>query len=290
MNIYVIGLIAVGIMLLLQYLTRKTAGDFVTRLISGVILVLLALLTIGLGGWVLFLTTMLLSVIGLTELYTAFGIREEKKPGLCELFGYIGVVIYYVCIRFLPMNIAWMGIILALMALLIMYVVKFPAVNIHEVVSVYFGEIYVGVMLSCVWLLRMSSGGERLVWLIFLAAWGSDTCAYCAGRLWGKHKLVPALSPKKTIEGLIGGFAGAGILGALFALIVHGSVGEYFLICLGGAVVSVIGDLTASAIKRQRGIKDYGTLIPGHGGIMDRFDSVIFTAPTVYLLSMLLIR
>ena len=205
MSIYWIGLIAVGVMLVLQYLTRDTSSSFLTRLISGVILVLLALLTIGSGGWVLFCTSLLLSLIGLVELYRAFNVRREKKPQMPELFGYIGIAVYYVCLAFFPERLAFFGILLALMLLLALYVIKFPAYDIHEIVLVFFGEIYVGVMLSCVWLLRMENNGDRLVWLIFLAAWGSDTCAYCAGRLWGKRKLAPVLSPKKTIEGLIGG-------------------------------------------------------------------------------------
>ncbi|MBR2560999.1 MAG: phosphatidate cytidylyltransferase [Eubacterium sp.] len=277
-------------MLVLQFLTKNTTSSFLTRLISGVILVLLALLTIGSGGWVLFCTSLLLSLIGLVELYTAFNVRREKKPQLPELFGYIGTAVYYVCLAFFPERLAFFGILLALMILLFLYVIRFPAFDIHEIVLVFFGEVYVGVMLSCVWLLRMHNNGDRLVWLVFLAAWGSDTCAYCAGRLWGKRKLAPILSPKKTIEGALGGFVGAAVLGALYAGFTRGSIGLYVLICLAGAVISVIGDLAASAIKRQRGVKDYGTLIPGHGGILDRFDSVIFTAPVVYLLAVLLIR
>lgn len=290
MTIYWIGLLAVGVMVLLQFLTKNMTNNFLTRLISGVILVLLALLTIGRGGWVLYLTSLLLSLIGMVELYRVFNVRRDQKPQLPELFGYIGIGIYYVFLAFMPARLTFFGILPALIVLLAMYVLRFPAVDIHEVVLVFFGEVYVGVMLSCVYLLRMLNGGDRAVWLVFLAAWGSDTCAYCVGRLWGKHKMTPLLSPKKTQEGLIGGLAGAAVLGAVYALLTHSPVLIYMLICLAGAVISVIGDLTASAIKRQRNVKDYGTLIPGHGGILDRFDSVIFSAPVVYLLAVLLIR
>ena len=132
-------------------------------------------------------------------------------------------------------------------------------------------------------------GGIWLVVLIFLSSWGSDTCAYCVGRLIGKHKMAPVLSPKKSIEGAVGGVAGAALLGAVYAMIITGvnpAQGHtplmYALICAVGALISMVGDLAASAIKRNKGIKDYGTLIPGHGGILDRFDSVIFTAPFIY--------
>jgi phosphatidate cytidylyltransferase len=122
-----------------------------------------------------------------------------------------------------------------------------------------------------------------LVWLIVLSAFGSDVCAYFIGMSIGRHKLCPKISPKKTIEGAIGGVIGSilvcGIFGFYFA-------DQYFFHCLAigaiGAVISQCGDLTASIFKRKMGIKDYGNLIPGHGGILDRFDSVLFTAPTIY--------
>lgn len=132
------------------------------------------------------------------------------------------------------------------------------------------------------------------MWLIFLSSWGCDTCAYCVGVLFGKHKMAPKLSPKKSVEGGVGGIAGAALLGALFAFLMNRWGGaqanplHYAVICGSGGVISQIGDLAASAIKRNHDIKDYGKLIPGHGGILDRFDSVIFTAPVIYYLTMLL--
>ena len=288
--LYLIGIIAVGVMLLLQFLTRNILNSFLTRLVSGVILVLLALLTIVSGGWVLFCTTLILSLIGMSELYRALGIRTGSRLNRLELFGYLACGVYYAFIGFLPQRAGWLGILVALILILALYVFTFPAYQYTEVIRCFFAVLYVGVMLSCVYLTRIMTGGIWLVWLIFLSAWGSDTCAYCAGMLWGKHKMTPVLSPKKTVEGAIGGVAGAVILGMLYGLITKGQVKEYMLICLAGAFISMIGDLAASAIKRQTEMKDYGTLIPGHGGILDRFDSVIFTAPAVYLMALLLIR
>ena len=136
-----------------------------------------------------------------------------------------------------------------------------------------------------------------MVWLILISAWGSDTCAYVVGMLIGKKKIFPILSPKKSLEGCIGGVLGAGILGGLYAELVLDQiitdqrvVPIIAFICMVGAVMSMVGDLAASAIKRNNGIKDYGKLIPGHGGIMDRFDSVIVTAPMVYFLSIVMLR
>ena len=101
--------------------------------------------------------------------------------------------------------------------------------------------------------------------------------------------MAPVLSPKKSVEGGVGGVVGAALIGAVYAAAVHSDIAMYAVIGAVGALISMIGDLAASAIKRNREIKDYGTLIPGHGGILDRFDSVIFTAPCIYFLAAVLL-
>ena len=160
----------------------------------------------------------------------------------------------------------------------------------------FFGLFYVGVMLSYLYQIRILQEGAFLVWLVFICSWGCDTCAYCVGMLLGKHKMAPKLSPKKSIEGAIGGVAGAALLGALYALAIpklfpgaEASIWQYAVICGVGGMISQVGDLAASAIKRNYEMKDYGNLIPGHGGILDRFDSVIFTAPIIYYLAIALL-
>ena len=152
------------------------------------------------------------------------------------------------------------------------------------------------VMLSFVYLIRDMKHGLVLVLLIFVSSWINDTCAYFVGRALGKHKMAPVLSPKKSIEGLIGGIMGAGIFGAVFGILFNSYVEQmnyapllFAVIGAVGALPAVIGDLAASAIKRNNDIKDYGKLIPGHGGILDRFDSIIFTAPIIYYLLMYLL-
>lgn len=133
--------------------------------------------------------------------------------------------------------------------------------------------------------------------LILCFAWGGDTCAYFAGRAFGKHKLCPVVSPKKTVEGAVGGVLGTMVFGVVITLIysiaadrmeaftrTNIGVSMYLVIALLGCVAAVLGiygDLFASVVKRQCGIKDYGTLFPGHGGVLDRFDSVMFIAPFV---------
>ena len=116
--------------------------------------------------------------------------------------------------------------------------------------------------------------------------------AYLTGILIGKHKIAPVLSPKKTVEGCIGGVVGATLIGLIYSLIFKDDLSKVYdnpvllftIVSAVASVVSMIGDMAASAIKRNKDIKDYGSLIPGHGGILDRFDSVIFVAPIIYFL------
>ena len=131
--------------------------------------------------------------------------------------------------------------------------------------------------------------GAFIVLLPLLAAWGADTCALFSGMLFGKHKLAPVVSPKKTVEGAVGGVVGSALLGCIYAYFFGAKMDEVSnpmvacaVACAIAAVISQIGDLAASAIKRNHNVKDYGNLIPGHGGVLDRFDSMIFTAPAIY--------
>lgn len=265
---------------------------------SGIVLVLIALLTIGTGGTILFATLLIVSLIGAYELLKALKVQDEKLNTLSAA-SYIGIILYYAAVV-LPdvrighmhinnLDLPGMALISSLMLVMCVYVFTFPRYHANQVTGALFAVIYVGVMLSYIYQTRMIEGGKYHVWLIFLCSWGADTCAYCVGILFGKHKMAPALSPKKSIEGAVGGVCGAALLGFLFQLATYGLSYQYAIICAFGAVISMVGDLGASAIKRNMGIKDYGTLIPGHGGIMDRFDSVIFTAPVIYYLSSFLI-
>ena len=260
---------------------------FVTRLISGVVLVAIALVTIGLGNWVLFATLLLVSLIGARELYQAMKV-SKKGFSLLELGGYAGIILYYLGMVFLEEKFHLAAILAGLVILMLIYVFRYPEYHAHQVMAAFFGIVYVGVMLSCIYQARMLPGGHFHVWLIFLCSWGCDTCAYCAGMLFGKHKMAPVLSPKKSVEGAVGGVAGAVLLGVIFAAVTKGPAAEYAGICGAGALISMVGDLAASAVKRNMEIKDYGKLIPGHGGILDRFDSVIFTAPVIYYLALVL--
>lgn len=166
---------------------------------------------------------------------------------------------------------------------------------------------YAGVILFCFYsliylkqLLPRARYGYDALYFIFLIlgfAWGGDTAAYFAGRAFGRHKLAPVVSPKKTVEGAIGGVLGSMLLGVVVTVcytLLHGRLvgvpldtlgARYYavIVLLAGvaSVLGIVGDLFASVVKRQCGIKDYGAIFPGHGGVMDRFDSVLFIAPLV---------
>ena len=261
---------------------------FKTRLISGIVLVIIALATIISGSWILFFRLLAVSLIGMRELYKVMKISDEHVTVL-ELVGYLGAVLYYIAMKADFGNYGTMAIIISMILILFVYVFGYPKYHAEQVMAAFFGVVYVAVMLSFIYLTRSLPDGKFLVWLIFLCSWGCDTCAYCVGMLIGKHKMAPVLSPKKSIEGAIGGVAGAALLGVIYAAATQGKMAEYALICAVGALISMVGDLAASAIKRNQNIKDYGKLIPGHGGILDRFDSVIITAPVIYYLAKMIL-
>lgn len=272
---------------------------FKTRLISSIVLVIVALFTILQGGYLLAAVLLFLALVSYRELMKACGLSKEgNKAGLLEAVGYAGIVVYYVLMTFSEERLyLFLTIIMILVAFMFLYVLTFPKYRAEQIMCAFFNVAYAPVMLSCIYLVRSLPYGIYSVWMIFISSWICDTCAYAVGMLIGRHKLVPRLSPKKSIEGAVGGVAGSAIVGAVYGYFIVEAVitGQnvtwaFVVISAIGAVISQVGDLAASAIKRNHEIKDYGKLIPGHGGVMDRFDSVIFTAPMIYLLVLILIH
>ena len=278
---------------------------FRTRLISGIILVIIALAAILAGGGVLAAILCFISLVAYRELTKACGVHtEEEKSSAPEWAGMLMTVLYYAALvvalyvgeengdrlaQAYPTVLA--AVALALILFLFVYVFTFPKYKADQIMAAMFSWLYAPLMLSFIYLIREGFDyGSYLAGFIFLCSWGSDTCAYAVGVLIGKHKMTPKLSPKKSVEGAVGGVLGAALL---FVLYTHFAVNQYagadipllLAAVLGavGALVSMVGDLAASAIKRDHEIKDYGKLIPGHGGIMDRFDSVIIAAPLIFV-------
>ncbi|MBQ7841067.1 MAG: phosphatidate cytidylyltransferase [Lachnospiraceae bacterium] len=268
------------------------------RVLSGAVLVVLALVFLLLGGFWLGGAVLALSLVAFRELMHACKVEKDNKGGLLEYAGYAGIVLYEIVLFTTKDFSLGLGclVLLFLMEMFI-YVFTFPRYHALQVMPAFFCAFYACVPLSFVWMTRDLTFGVYLVWMIFISSWVCDTCAYFSGMALGKHKLAPILSPKKSVEGAIGGVIGSALVGGLFAWIFlypeSQNPNAIWLVALiggAGAIISQVGDLSASAIKRNHEIKDYGKLIPGHGGVMDRFDSVLFTAPVIYFLSVLLLQ
>jgi len=272
---------------------------FLTRLISGILLLTFTFVTMFFGGQLLLITLFMISLIGLYELYKVM--KFENTPLACV--GYLGAFAWYLNIDTKPNAILdikvpeLMIFSIVVVAALLVFVVKYPKYSANQLFSTIFGIFYIPVMISFIFKTRENIAyGQWLAWMVYVSSWGSDTCAYAVGRLFGRHKLAPNLSPKKSIEGSVGGIVGSALIGVIFGLIMSNFTGKsenliiIFAVIGGlGSVISQIGDLAASGIKRNYDIKDYGHLIPGHGGILDRYDSIIITAPIVYFLSLYLV-
>lgn len=263
---------------------------FKTRLRSSIILMAITIIIMLFGENVLFGALLVISLVGMMELYKLLNVDK----GVLGIIGYLAGVSYYGLILFRLEKHLMLLFIGFLLLLMVTYVVAYPRYRIEQVMIVFFGLFYVSIMLSYIYQVRILEDGAILVWLILIGSWGSDTCAYGVGMLIGKHKVIPKLSPKKSVEGCIGGVIGAALLGFLYALALGSKITGidnskliFTIIGASASIISQIGDWAASAIKRNFNIKDYGNLIPGHGGILDRFDSVIFTAPIVYYLAVL---
>lgn len=250
-----------------------------TRIISGIVMVPL-LLVIYFGGIPLAVATFLIGGMGVYELFNGFK-KINIQPSLPIAWGML--ILLYAIHFFLPGNRAavLMWLVLSFVASSI-YLFDLEKRRIEDAVATFVGIFYVE-FLSYHMVMIDELGKGFLLWLVAITAFCTDIFAYFTGVFFGKKKLAPKLSPKKTIEGSLGGIAGAVVSTLILALIVKEPFFPHLLI-LGilASIMGQLGDLTASAFKRKMGIKDYGNLIPGHGGILDRFDSILFTSCTVF--------
>ncbi|MDO4199624.1 MAG: phosphatidate cytidylyltransferase [Clostridia bacterium] len=260
------------------------------RIISGVTGALFAIFVLFFGQShpaLINLITALISVLAVNEMFAVMGISKIwilSVPSLIfsaflPAFGY-GIYWY----------ILWYAYSLWIFSAMILK----PSLTLKQIFMCYTATIVISVSLSCIILLR-DFGQEYGCFYVLLAlciAWLSDTGAYFCGKLFGKNKLCPDISPKKTVEGFFGGLSISVLstlcASAMFELIIHkGNIQINYvaitIMALFGALISVLGDLCFSAIKRKCGVKDFGSLMPGHGGILDRFDSVVFVVPYVYI-------
>lgn len=248
--------------------------DLSKRVFSGVIGFGLLLFIVYKGGFLLNLSVYIVAIVGMRELYKAFE-KIHIKP--LYFVGYLGTSALFLAFTYRPelINLA-----LSLSVILAMCLIVFlKDINIKDASLTLLGILYIPFLLFHIIYLNDTA----YIWLVFIISFGTDTFAYITGNLIGKRKLSPNVSPNKTIEGSIGGIVGAIVIAIIYSNINNlAKPIDIFIIALLASIISQIGDLTASKIKRQAGIKDYGFIMPGHGGVLDRFDSIIFATPVIY--------
>lgn len=266
-----------------------------TRIITGVIGIALAIGIIYLGGIPFAIAVGLLTVLGLAEFYRMVaknGVRPFRVIGI--LTGLFIVIAAYFSNKTLSItDLLVPTFIFTLFAVFVGQLLKFGVDHAIQNVSVtFFGVFYVAGLMAHFILLRNLENpilpGQYAIWFAFICTWSTDSFAYFVGRSFGKRLWVPKISPKKTWAGFWGGLLGAVIAGFIYSVIIGFDPLKASAIALGLGFVGQLGDLFESALKRDSGVKDSGKLLPGHGGVLDRFDSTLFTLPLTYYLVLFL--
>lgn len=265
----------------------------IKRITSALILFPLVVIILVFGNkYVVDIACAIIAIMSIHEYFNAF--KEKAKP--VTWIGYISAILIAV-IHIVPFEYAltMVNVLIpsAITVLFLQVIVTNMQTNIKDIAITFFGICYIPLFLMFIPLINGMENGKILVWYILLAAWGTDTFAYLVGKTMGKHKFSK-ISPNKTIEGCIGGTIGAVILILIYTYVCNTYFAtniSYIYITIIGIILSLIGqlgDFSASSIKRYVGIKDFSNLIPGHGGMLDRIDSVIFIAPFAYMFLSLL--
>lgn len=256
----------------------------------------LAVAVVYAGGWALAALLVLIAGLGTLEFFRMAANRQARP---LPVVGVLMAAAFVVVAAFDPEagpvlfgHVVTAGMLAAAtLAIWRLGVEGQPLLSISTTVT---GAVYAGALLSFGLFLRHLPGNQgalhatALVFAPVLLTWTSDTFAYFVGRKWGRHKLIPRVSPGKTVQGAVGAVVGTVVVGAAYALLLREfdsyrpAVLELALLGLAVSVVAQVGDLAESLLKRDSGVKDSGTLLPGHGGALDRFDSLLFTLPLAY--------
>lgn len=268
------------------------------RVLTSVALIILMLLAVVFSGYIVYpLVLAAFAVIAVFEILRVIGVH--KKPAI-SILAYIfapamPILAFFVkgdkVIYFLLMVAATMFV--YLMWLMGVSVFSKGKIPFSKTAETFTAVVYVSVSFTSLSLMRYLDRdyGIFYVGLVFIISWACDVFAFAVGSLIGKHKLIPEVSPKKTVEGAIGGIVFSSLACLLFGLVINLAISDikvnYLVLFIFGAILSVVsqlGDLIASLIKREYGIKDYGKIFPGHGGVMDRFDSVLAVSTILMIL------
>lgn len=253
------------------------------------------------GSIALSIAIFALVVMSLFEMYKSTGLLKKYKELTAMGFIFACAAMIFLLNAAVKGEINYrvfsQGILQATLAfgfvLMLFMIFMHEKVHFSTVSMLFLETVYITVTFAHIILISGEDNGKFTVWLVFFGAWGADTFAYFAGKIFGRHKLIEKVSPKKTVEGALGGIFGDIIVYAVYGIILsknHIGVNYINLVVSGAlaAAVSQIGDLIMSCIKRENHIKDYGDIIPGHGGILDRFDSVLTVAPLIFYLNIYL--
>ena len=261
----------------------------IKRLLSGIFLLGLTVGILALGNTTIVnITIAIVTLLALNEYLNSLKVKKKYERIFADLvaisIAFLDVIPYKFLILVYPITI---------IALFVEVITTEMKTNFLDIVKTGFGIIYIAGFLLFIPLLYKENNGKFLIWYIAIASWGTDTFAYWIGNKFGKHKLTP-ISPKKSVEGSFGGIVGAVIMALIYTYFInkYGNMNFSIHIVAGLtfilSILSQIGDLAASSIKRCVGIKDFSKLIPGHGGMLDRVDSILFIAPFAYFLLMII--
>lgn len=253
-----------------------------TRVVSAVVglLILSAVLLLNMN-FVFKFALLIIVWIGLNEFYNAMKVSSKSF----KILGFLGAIplIY----SYQEPKIFYLTWFLLMLASFTLVILDYQNKKVRDVYTTLMGLFFVPFLMSHLAKVYDLSYGNMLIWLIFISAWSTDTFAYLFGMKFGKHKISP-ISPKKSWEGSIAGLLGCITLIVLYGLFINAqfnmsySIYDYLVIGIIGGIISQIGDFSASLLKRSEDIKDFGKIMPGHGGVLDRFDSVLFIAPAIY--------
>lgn len=270
----------------------KLEEDIMDNRYIGAIFLIPLVVFLFLGGEYLKYASMVIALLGTYEYYKVTKIKGFHPV---EILGYLIAIIYYFCLG-LTFN---FNILSAIIVLVTIIMLSIPVINTKytyvDCAVTLLGFIYITVFSGFIYLISIKKYGNMLVWLVFISSWATDITAYYIGKNFGKKKLCPKISPKKTVAGSVGGFLGSvifcSIIGYVFIIskipikFIH-----YIFIGAMCGITCQFGDLVASSIKRYSGVKDFSHLIPGHGGILDRFDSILFSSVTIYFYIILILH
>jgi len=252
-----------------------------SRILSGFIGAIILFIVVLSGALPLRIAVALTSMLMLVELFRAVNLRNILIfPSL--------LLVVFLSADILSSTMRETVIYLYLLIIFLILLLKHKSLHISDASLACLMTLYIGSFMGCITKIRITPAGAYWIWLIFIGAWVSDVFAYFTGKFFGKRKLIPSVSPKKTVAGAIGGALGAAFGFLIFGIFFGEKMGGIHVAGLFAAGIVIafagqLGDLVASVIKRQYGIKDYGKIMPGHGGAMDRFDSILFVAPVLFL-------